>query len=134
MFLVDRGELPMGGFCYRALDALGLGDKLRPIRRTLESKVGKTTLGDFIRHSRNKLGTHGDLHFSALPAEAQAVPGSPRAIAQFERAMDKLESQAANIRIVLENLSKREHARVERQKVGRTGRSMRRRGRTPRRA
>lgn len=110
MFLLDKGSLPMGGFCYRALADLGLANKLRPIRRTLESRVGKTTLGDFIRHSRNKLATHGDLQFASLPPETQAVPGSQRAVAQFDRLMNNLESQAATIRVVLENRLKRDRA------------------------
>jgi hypothetical protein len=132
MFLLDKGGLPMGGFCYRTLAELGLANKLQPIRRTLESKVGKTTFGDFIRHQRNKLGTHGNLLFSNLPAEAEAVPGSPRAIAQFERAMDRLENQAATLRIVLENLLKRERARHDKHTSGRTKRSTRRAEKTAR--
>jgi hypothetical protein len=110
MFLLDKNKHAMGGYCYRSLKDLGLADKLEPIRRTLEGKVGKTTLGDFIRHSRNKLATHGELTFASLPPEAQGVHGSPQALSQFNRLMERLDGQVTRLRIALENRLRRDHA------------------------
>jgi hypothetical protein len=118
MFLVDKKELPMGGFCYRALNDLGLSDKLAPVRKSLEGKVGGTAFGDFIRHSRNKLATHGGLNFVSLPPEAQAVHDSPRALSQFDRLMERLDGQVTRLRITLENRLKRERAYQDRRTEG----------------
>jgi|GEM_PF-2971321 len=111
MFLLDKKDhLLMGGFCYQALNSLGLADKLEPLRKTFDGKVGKTTLGEYIRLSRNKLATHGDLTVFSLPPAVQDASGSPRAIAQFDRLMEKLDGQTTRLRIILENRMKRERA------------------------
>jgi hypothetical protein len=101
MFLVEKGSKPMGGFCYLALSKLGLAHLLEPIRKTLDGKVGNTTLGDYVRQSRNKLMVHGDLSVASLPPDAQAVPGSAKAVAQFHRLEDQFDRQVTKLQRVL---------------------------------
>ena len=98
LFLVDRGRCRNGGYCQLALSRLHLVRFLSPIRRTLARRVGATTYGDFIRQSRNKLMVHGDLSFTSLPVEAQAVPFSPVSLRQYYRAQSRFEAQLPILR------------------------------------
>lgn len=97
MFLVDGENGSRGGACYRLLHPLGLEKWLKPIDRIMQRKVGATTLGRYLRVSRNKLATHGDLSFASLPAEMQAIPSSTRALGQFERAMQRLQQEVRKL-------------------------------------
>lgn len=73
---------------------MGYGHLLKDVDSALNSKVGKTTLREFIRLKRNKLATHGDLSFYSQPKEIQNVTFSKRALREFERAMSALETAA----------------------------------------
>ena len=97
MFLVDKGDKPMGGFCYRVLEPLGLGDLLDPIRGIMESPIGNTTFGDFIRRSRNKLAVHGDLSFGSLPSVDKQVPFDTNAVEGFQDLLERLAEEVENL-------------------------------------
>ena len=99
MFLIqdDRKE-PMGGFCYRTLEPLGISDLLDAIRQLIETPVGQTTFGDFIRYSRNKLATHGDLSFSQMPKNTQSLPFEENAFRKFQKLMGELAEEVYRLR------------------------------------
>lgn len=112
LFLVDGQGEPMGGACYRLLNAIGLARVLGPIQKTLRSKVGKTNFGDFVRLQRNRLATHGSLELATLPSDVREAMTSKRALAQFERLMTKFDDQVTNLRDMLETRLQRERARL----------------------
>lgn len=93
MFLTsDRrdGGAPYGVF-HRILDPEGRADLLRDVDRALTLPVGDTTLGEYIRHKRNKLAVHGTLAYSSQPQEVQDVVFDEDALGQFDDAMSELE-------------------------------------------
>ena len=93
MFLIqDYSEenRPMSGFCYRTLKPLGLGDLLKPIQKIMDTPLGNTTFGDYIRRSRAKLCTHGDLSFKSLPGEEQKITSNNKEVLKFQDLMEKL--------------------------------------------
>lgn len=73
MFLLDRGDRPMGGFVYPILRQVNLEFLLEPIQSILESTVGRITFGELLRIVRNRLATHGDLSEQALPEAVREV-------------------------------------------------------------
>jgi hypothetical protein len=102
IFLVDKRQLPMGGFAYRVLIRLRLAHLLEPIRKTMERKLGKTTLGDYLRRSRNKLAVHGDLDFASLSTDEQDVTFNEKALQTYERLMEQFERQVGRLKTKLE--------------------------------
>ncbi len=101
MFLLDKGNKPMGGFCYRVLKPIGLEGLLDKIREIMELPVGNTTFGDFTRHSRNKLTVHGDLSFASLPSEVKEVPFNESYVEEFQELLEKL---AVEVKCLEKNL------------------------------
>lgn len=97
MFLLDKGDKPMGGFCYRVLETMGLESLQDQIREILESPIGNTTFGDFVRHSRNKLTVHGDLSFDSLPSTDKEVPFDEDAFQSFQDLLERLAGKVKNL-------------------------------------
>ena len=95
-----------GGMFHRILDPMGHSTLLRRVDAALDSKVGKTTLRQFVRSKRNKLATHGDLSFASQPREIQKVTYSRRALQQFEQAMTSLEAAVLALAHELEKMMK----------------------------
>ena len=87
MFLID-GD---GGLFGRTLKAMGRGDLLVEVSEVLQSAVGDTTLGDYLRLKRNKLATHGDMSFESQSAEVQAITFCDESQEAFDDAMYRLE-------------------------------------------
>ena len=93
MFIItDKKSDPKGGVFHRILDPMGYGALLGSVDSALDSRIGKTTLKQFVRSKRNRMATHGDLSFLSQPKEVQNVTFSKRALRQFEAAMESLES------------------------------------------
>lgn len=91
MFITtDHGD-PCPGIFHRALDPLGLADLLTEIDQILDSRLGQTTLRQFLRSKRNKLATHGTGCFSSQPADVQAVTFDEDALQQYAAAMTQLD-------------------------------------------
>ena len=93
--------LESGGLFHRILDPMGYGHLLKDIDSALNSKVGKTTLREFIRLKRNKLATHGDLSFYSQTKEIQNVTFGKRALREFESAMSALETATTALSLEL---------------------------------
>ena len=105
MFLIqDVPKEPMGGFCYRTLEPLGKSDLLDAIRQLFETPVGQTTFGDFMRLSRNKLATHGDLSFSQMPEKTQSLPFDRNAFRKFQKLMGELAEEVSRLRCRLKEI------------------------------
>jgi hypothetical protein len=111
LFLLDRpdGE-PMGGYCYRALRTIGMEKRLRGIAGTLRSRLGPVTLGEFLRHSRNKLATHGLLRDQDLPFAIGAIR-QPKVLEKYERLMNRLHWQIHQVCEALGKTLERERAK-----------------------
>ncbi|HIH36872.1 MAG TPA: hypothetical protein HA232_03070 [Methanocellales archaeon] len=109
MFLIkdqrDK-DSPMGGFCYRVLKPLHLEHLLDPIKKIIDTPLGDTTFGDYIRRSRSKLATHGDLSFNSLPLTERKITFNNREVAKFQ---DLLAELAKEVRILKNNLEKYLH-------------------------
>lgn len=101
MFITEEGVF------HRILNPMRHQALLAGVDAALDSRVGKTTLRQFIRSKRNKLATHGDLSFSSQPREVRNVTFSPRALQQFEAAMYSLESAVRALSRGLEAMTKR---------------------------
>ena len=97
MFLLDKGDKLMGGFCYRVLEPMGLEGLLDQIREIIESPIGNTTFGDFIRHSRNKLTVHGDLSFYCLPSVDKEVPFDEHVSQSRQGLLERLAEEVKNL-------------------------------------
>lgn len=104
MFLLDKGNKPMGGFCYRILEPMRLAVLLEPIREIVESPIGNTTFGNFIRNSRNKLATHGDLSFASLPVVDKKLPFSNDLVERFQYIFERLAEEVKNLENNLEKM------------------------------
>lgn len=104
LFLVDKQDNPMGGFIYLALKDIGLEQHLEPIKRVLETKTGKTTFGDFIRLSRNKLATHGLLELDSIPETARSLPEKKEWVREWQNALENLVQEVTNVKQKLEQL------------------------------
>jgi hypothetical protein len=104
MFLIDRNDRVMGGFCYRALEPIGLAHLLEPIREILGSSVGDTTFGDFIRRSRNKLTVHGDFSLESLPVAEREVPFDSDARKGFAVLLERLANEIKKLQDELTKL------------------------------
>jgi hypothetical protein len=104
MFLVDARNQATGGLCSTILKKRRRLHLLDEIRDLLHRGVGQTTVGDFLRKSRNKLATHGDFSFGSLPPSerevlavelyrnqlATAVGELPAAVTRFRKACTTL--------------------------------------------
>ncbi|MBN2378376.1 hypothetical protein JXM67_01040 [candidate division WOR-3 bacterium] len=106
LLLVDRRQRPMGGFFYNVLEPIRLGDLLEPIRNIIDSPVGETTFGDFIRHNRNKLTVHGDLTFDSLPQESKDIPFDKDAVETIYDLFEELDVEVTNLKLKLEEILK----------------------------
>ncbi len=84
------------------MDRLDLNHELLPIRQIIDSPVGDTTFGDFIRVSRNKLTTHGNLSVESLPEREKSVPYDPVAADRFEELMEEFVYEVSQLRSRLE--------------------------------
>jgi len=107
MFLIQdskKNPKPMGGFCYRVLEPLGLTDLLKDIQQILETPLAKTTFGDFIRLSRNRLATHGDLSLERMLEKALSLTKDRNAVDKFEELMDELAGEVDTLRDKLKEL------------------------------
>ncbi|MCK4593531.1 hypothetical protein KAU45_03450 [bacterium] len=93
LFLVDKKKDKMGGFCYKALRKVGHEHLLDNICILINSKIGNTTFGDYIRHKRNKLTVHGMLEFSSLPEENKAVTFNNDLTDDFTELMEQFEQE-----------------------------------------
>ena len=67
MFLVDKGDKPLGGFIYPLLHGAGKADWMNEVIRVLHEPVGDVTFEVYLRKWRNKLVTHGTLSLTSLP-------------------------------------------------------------------
>jgi hypothetical protein len=86
---------------------MGLQHLVDPVCDVLDTPVGGTTFGDFIRKSRNKLCTHGDLSFESLPASVQQVSLNSALAEQCEHLMDELAERVFSLeRALKEELEK----------------------------
>ena len=109
MFLIKDSKKEaslMGGFCYRILKPLGLSDLLKPIKNIFDVKLGKTTFGDYIKRTRSRLATHGDLSFRSLPVAEQKITFSKPLVLKFERLMEKLITEVEVLKNTLEGYIK----------------------------
>lgn len=106
MFLLDKENNPMGGFCYRILGPLGLGHLLKPIKKIMDTPLDKTTFGNYIRRSRAKLATHGDLSFSSLRFEEQEITFDNKKILKFQKLMERLDEEVESLKNKLEEYIK----------------------------
>lgn len=106
MFLTkDDGETgPRYGVFYRILKPMGLEYLLVPIWKIMDSRVGKTTFGEYIRHSRNKLCTHGNLSFESLPPQIQALAFDASTNTEFQRLLEKLSQKILSLQHDLEKV------------------------------
>ncbi len=86
MFLLD-GD---GGLVGRLLTRHGLADLLTPISAILERPLGRTTVGDFVRITRNRLMTHRDFSDGALPPEVREVREDQARLAELQGHMNDL--------------------------------------------
>jgi len=67
MFLVDKGDKPLGGFIYPLLHGTGKADWMNEVIRVLNEPVGDVIFEEYLRKWRNKLATHGTLSPTSLP-------------------------------------------------------------------
>ena len=107
MFLIQDSQhnpKPMGGFCYRVLEPLGFAYLLEGIQQILQTPLGQTTLGDYIRRCRNKLATHGDLSAARMPEKELSFLHYDNAEVDHERLMDELQREVQKLRSKLEEL------------------------------
>jgi hypothetical protein len=74
LYLLDRGEDPMGGMVYKMLSPLGLAGLLDPINSVLNEPMDAISFGDTIRRIRNDFLVHGV--FS--PADLASVSAKTR--------------------------------------------------------
>ena len=108
MFLVDKADKRMGGYCYRVLEPMGVEGLLDKIGEIMDSPVGSTTFGDFIRHSRNKLTVHENLGFDSLPSVDKEVPFDEGAVQSFEDLLERLGEEVKNLENELKRLTDNE--------------------------
>lgn len=90
MFITTDRRGEAGGVFHRVLDPLDQSDLLKDVDHALGLPIGRTTLRQYLRSKRNKLGTHGSLAFSSHSPAAQEVIMSDEALDQFQDAIDSL--------------------------------------------
>ncbi|MEQ1794553.1 MAG: hypothetical protein ABL970_10215 [Nitrospira sp.] len=73
MFLVDKGDKPLGGFIYPLLYGAGKADWMSEVIRVLNEQVGNVSFEEYLRKWRNKLATHGALSPTSLPDSIRAM-------------------------------------------------------------
>lgn len=86
MFLLD-GD---GGLVGRLLKRQELIDLLTPISTILQRQLGRTTVGDFLRLTRNRLMTHRDFSDEALTPEVREVRESEALLTELQKHMSDL--------------------------------------------
>ena len=106
MFITtDKKTDPAAGVFHRILDPMGHGTLLAGVDAALATKVGQTTLRQFIRTKRNKLATHRDLSFLSQSKEARNVAYNKIALKQYEAAMHLLETAVLALSRELERMT-----------------------------
>lgn len=105
MFLIkDKKREIRGGVFYRVLQPIGLEHLLAPIWEVMDLPLGNTNFGDYLRISRNKLTTHGDLSFMSLPSDVQHITFDEDAVEQFNELLEKLAECVIELQDSLEKI------------------------------
>lgn len=121
LFLLDRAkDAALGGFIFPTLSSLELERDLAALGRTFQASLGNTTFGDYIRLSRNKLATHGDLTVASLPFALPVVVRDPAWIARHDALFTRLERQ---VDVLTRRLEKRFAVALRQVKRGRSSRA-----------
>ena len=91
MFITHDDKNDHGGLFYRILSKTGKSNLLDKIEEVLGSKIGNSTLREFIQNKRNKLAVHGDLSFNNQKEVVKEITFREDYVDQFYETMAKLE-------------------------------------------
>jgi hypothetical protein len=69
----------------------------------MQTPLGKTTFGNYIRRTRNTLGTHGNLLFYSLPVTERNISFSDEDVLKFQTLMEKLIQEVQTLKNKLED-------------------------------
>jgi len=107
MFLIkDPDQEQKCGVFHRILDPIGESGLLDEIDKILQSPVGNTNLGEFIRRRRNKLATHSTLSITNLPEINLEVTYNSESLDQFNSAIERLIPEVSKLHDKLKKLIK----------------------------
>ena len=101
MFLVDKGDKPLGGFIYPFLHGAGKSDWMNEVIRVLNEPVGDVTFEEYLRKWRNKLATHGNLSPTSLPDSIRTMVLSSDSDDRLLALLDELRSSVSELTATL---------------------------------
>lgn len=97
MFLVDKGDKPLGGFIYPLLHGAGKADWMNEVIRVLNEPVGDVPFEEYLRKWRNKLATHGNLSPTSLPDSIRTMVLSSDSDDRLLALLDELRSSVSDL-------------------------------------
>ena len=103
MFLVDKGDKPLGGFIYPLLHRAGKADWMKEIIRVLNEPVEEVTFEEYLRKWRNRLATHGNLSPTTLPDSIRTMVLSSNSDDRLLVLLDELRSSVSDLSLILRN-------------------------------